>query len=193
MNQVIRQSCPHLSTLVQRIASSCAALLLLSCASIVHAADASGAGDSTLPADISGLKMDIVTLNREISALEDQLIFPSAQTSILLSIDVGSGVRLVDINLSLDDKNAAYHFYSDAESAALAKGGVHRVYAGNTTSGPHEIKAIVNGYDSQGKSFQRTINYQFTKSAKREVVEIRAGDNATKTQAEFRFKEWDIH
>jgi len=106
------------------------------------------AGDASLPADISGLKMDIVTLNREISQMENELLFPSSQTSVLLSVDVGASVRLVDINLSLDDKNVGYHFYSDPETAALAKGGVQRVYSDNVTSGQHVLKALINGYDA---------------------------------------------
>lgn len=148
-------------------------------------------GDASLPSDISGLKMDIVTLNREISQLENQLLFPSSEASILLSIDVGSSVRLVDINLSLDDKNVGYHFYSEAETAALAKGGVQRVYSGNIGSGQHTLKAAINGYDAQGKAFQRTVSYNFTKGPTRKVVEIKAGDDSTRTQSQFRFKEWE--
>jgi len=147
-------------------------------------------GDASLPADISGLKMDIVTLNREISQLENELLFPSSEASVLLSIDVGASVRLVDINISLDDKNVGYHFYSDPETAALAKGGVQRLYSGNIISGQHSLKALVNGYDAQGKAFQRTISYNFTKGPQREVIEIKAGDDPTRTQSEFRFKEW---
>jgi hypothetical protein len=166
-------------------------LLGLSTVALPALAAEQQAGDASLPADISGLKMDIVTLNREISQLENELLFPSSQTSVLLSIDVGASVRLVDINLSLDDKNVGYHFYSDPETAALAKGGVQRVFSSNVTSGQHALKAAINGYDAQGKAFQRTVSYTFTKGPQRKVIEITAGDDPTRTQSEFRFKEWE--
>lgn len=149
------------------------------------------AGEASLPADLSNLKMDILTLNREITQLEKELLFPSSETAVLVSVDVGSGVRLVDVNLSLDDKNVGYHFYSDQEFAALTKGGINRLYGGNIPSGQHVLKATLTGYDASGKDFQRTVSFNFTKGPARKVIELQAGDNASRTQSEFRFKEWE--
>jgi hypothetical protein len=159
-------------------------------AGLVQAADA-GTADTSLPSDVSGLKMDIITLNRDITQLENELLFPSSQAAVLVSVDVGSSVRLVDINLSLDDKNIGYHFYTDTETAALNKGGIQRLFSGNITSGQHVLRAVVNGYDIQGKAFQRTVSYNFSKSAQRKVIELHAGDDASRTQSDFRFKEWE--
>jgi hypothetical protein len=159
-------------------------------AGFAQAADA-GSSDNSLPGDVSGLKMDIITLNRDITQLENELLFPSSQAAVLVSVDAGSNVRLVDINLSLDDKNIGYHFYTDTESAALRKGGIQRLYTGNISSGSHTLRAVVNGYDIQGKAFQRTISLPFSKSAQRKVIELHANDDASRTQSEFRFKEWE--
>lgn len=159
-------------------------------ASLAQAAGVA-AGEASLPADLSNLKMDVLTLNREISQLENEMLFPSSEAAVLVSVDAGAGIRLVDINLALDDKNAGYHFYSDQEFAALSKGGIHRLYAGNITSGAHVLKATITGYDAQGKEFQRTIPLNFTKGPQRKVIELKAGDDATRSQADFHFKEWE--
>lgn len=150
------------------------------------------AQEAKLPDDLQSLKMDLITLNREITQLENELMFPSAETAIVVSVEAGSGVKLVDINLSIDDKSAGYYYYSDAEFSALSKGGMHRLYAGNMNSGQHTIKAAITGYEPGGKEFQRTITYTFSKGAQRKVIEIKAGDNATRTQGDFRFREWEI-
>ncbi len=150
------------------------------------------AAETSLPADVQSLKMDLITLNREITQLENELLFPSAETAVIVSVEGGAGVKLVDINLLIDDKRSGYHFYSDAEFSALAKGGMHRLYAGNLTSGQHTLQITIKGYEPGGKDFQRTLNHTFTKGAQRKVIELKASDNATRTQGDFRFREWEI-
>lgn len=150
------------------------------------------AADAPLPSDMQGMKGDLLNLNRDITQLENELLFPSSETAVVVSVEAGSGVKIVDVNLLIDEKNAGYHYYSDQESAALAKGGMQRIYAGNITSGPHTLKATITGYDPGGKDFQRTATYTFTKGAARKVIELKAADNASHTQGEFRFREWEI-
>lgn len=147
--------------------------------------------ETSISADLSSLKTDIVSINREITQLENELLFPSSETAILVSVEQGSSVRLVDINVTIDDKNAGHQFYSDQEFAALAKGGIQRIYAGNLTSGQHVLKAHITGYDPTGRDFTRTVTHTFVKTAKRKIIEIKAADNAARTQSEFRFREWD--
>lgn len=168
------------------------ALCILGMTSFAGLTAVASAAEMTLPGDLQSLKMDLVTLNKEITQLENELMFPSAETAILVSVEAGSGVKLVDINLSIDNKSAGYYFYSDAEFAALGKGGMHRLYSGNLTSGQHTLKAVINGYEPNGKDFQRTVTYGFSKGAQRKVIELKASDNATRTQGDFRFREWEI-
>lgn len=150
------------------------------------------AADAPLPADLQGMKGELVNLNRDISQLENELLFPSAETAIVVSVEPGSGVKIVDVNVLVDDKNVGYHYYSDQEVTALAKGGMQRIYAGNLTSGQHTLKAVMTGYDPGGKDFQRTATYTFSKGSARKVIEVKAADNATHTQGEIRFREWEI-
>ncbi len=150
------------------------------------------AADVPLPSDLQGMKGELLNLNRDISQLENELLFPSAETAIVVSVEPGSGVKIVDVNVLIDDKNVGYHYYSEQEYGALAKGGMQRIYAGNLGSGQHTLKTVMTGYDPGGKDFQRTATYTFTKGAARKVIEIKAADNATHTQGEIRFREWEI-
>jgi len=150
------------------------------------------AGESSVPADLQDLKSDILNLNREITQLESELLYPSSSAAILLGVNAGSRVRLVDINLSVDDQHVGYHAYSEQETAALGKGGLHRVFMGNFASGQHTLKAVINGYDARGKDFQRTVSYNFSKGSLRKILQIKAAEDPSGAlPAIFNFNEWE--
>lgn len=160
------------------------ALLLAISASGVYAADAASR-------DLQALKQSVLDVNKELTTLEQQLLYPSTQVAMFLSLDVGTPIRLVDINLVLDNKNVGYHFYTDQEFQALTKGGIHRLYTGNLTSGEHTLRATITGYDPQGKDYQRTTAYKFVKQAGRKMVEMKVVDDVETRQHKFEFKEWN--
>jgi len=150
------------------------------------------AGESSLPSDLQDLKSDVISLNRDITQLENELLFPSSSTTILVGVNPGSKLRLVDIKLSIDDQIISYHSYSEQETVALNKGGLHRLFLGNVNSGNHALQAVITAYDAEGKDFQRTVNYNFSKNNLRKIVEIKAGDDSTRAQpAQFNFREWE--
>lgn len=159
---------------------------------VLSASSLSFAADAPLPSDLQGMKGELLSLNRDISQLENELLFPSAETAIVVAVEAGAGVKLVDLSVQIDDRNVGYHYYSEPEYTALTKGGMQRIYAGNLTSGQHTLKAIMTGNDPGGKEFQRTATYTFTKGSARKVIEIKAADNASNTQGEIRFREWEI-
>jgi ribosomal protein S4E len=101
-------------------------------------------------------------------------------------------VRLVDVKLSIDDQIVSYHSYSEQETVALNKGGLHRLFLGNINSGSHSLQAVVTAYDADGKDFQRTVSYSFNKNSLRKIIEIKAADDSTRVQpAQFNFREWE--
>lgn len=150
------------------------------------------AGESSVPADLQDLKSDILNLNREITQLESELLYPSSSAAILIGVNAGSRIRLVDINLSVDDQHVGYHAYSEQETAALGKGGLHRVFMGNFTSGQHTLKAVINGYDAKGKDFQRVVTFNFAKGSLRKILQIKAAEDPSGAlPAVFNFNEWE--
>lgn len=150
------------------------------------------AAEVPLPSDLQSMKGELLNLNRDLTQLENELLFPSSETAIVVAVEAGSGVKITDLTVQIDDRPAGYHYYSDAEFTALTKGGMHRIYAGNLGSGQHTLKTVMTGKEPDGKDFQRTATFNFTKAATRKVIEVKAADNPTHTQGEIRFREWEI-
>ena len=167
-------------------------LLLVGFLATIFSTTSLAAGESSLPSDLQDLKSDVLSLNRDITQLESELLFPSSSTTILVGVNAGSKVRLVDVKLSINDQIVSYHAYSEQETAALGKGGLHRVFMGNFASGPHTLKAVINGYDARGKDFQRTVSYNFSKGSLRKILQIKAAEDPSGAlPAIFNFNEWE--
>lgn len=169
-----------------RFFSSLMGFILLAISSLTFAAEA------PLPSDLQSMKGELLNLNREITQLENDLLFPSSETAIVIALEAGAGVTISDVSVYIDDRSVGYHYYSEQELSALSKGGMQRLYGGNLTSGQHVLKAIMTGTDPNGKEYQRTATYSFNKGATRKVIEVKAADNASHTQGEIRFREWEI-
>ncbi len=152
---------------------------------------ASASYASNASRDLQALKQDVLQLNKELKSLEKELLYPSTQAAFFLSLDVGTPIRLVDVNLILDDQHIGYHFYEEQEFEALSKGAVHRLDDRNITSGKHILKAIITGYDPQGKDYQKTAHYEFVKNSGKKFIELHIVDSDDGAAHRFAFKEWE--
>ena len=144
-----------------------------------------------LSRQIQTLKQGVLDLNRDLSILERELLYPSSESAIFVSVDVGTPIRLVDVNLSIDGKHVGYHFYTEQEFTALTSGGIHRLFHGNLGSGEHTLEATITGYDPQGKDYQKTARHSFSKGPGRKMLEMRVVDDLSTMQHQFKFQEWD--
>jgi len=176
-------------TIRNLILSLCTGIILAMWTTAPMAAEARDG--TSLSERIEALKQSTLELNRDLTLLEQELFYPSSQSSFFLSVDVGTPIRLVDVNLTLDGEHLGYHFYSDDEFDALTKGGIHRLYTGNLRSGRHVMDVTITGYDPRGRDYQRTASYSFTKGPGRKMIELRVLDNLDTMQHRFEFREWD--
>lgn len=149
------------------------------------------AQDEGLSQRIQNLKQGVLDLNRDLTLLEEELLYPSSQAAFFLSVDVGTPIRLVDVNLTLNGQHVGYHFYTDPEFDALTKGGIQRLYTGNIQSGRNVLEATITGYDPRGKDYQKTTSYTFNKGPGRKLIELRVVDDLSAMQHRFDFREWD--
>lgn len=154
-------------------------------------APAAHAAEAPLPRDLQGLKGELLNLNRDISQLEKELLFPSTEAAVVVTLEPGSSLRIIDARIFIDDRDAGYHLYTDAELAALVKGGMQRIYTGNLPSGAHSLKAVITLRGDKGEELQRTATYSFSKGAQRKVIEVKPVMQATR-DGDVRFREWDI-
>ncbi len=148
--------------------------------------------DNTLDADIEALKKEVLSLNRDLFILEEDLLFPSnTQFSIFLSIDSGSLFALDSVQIKIDDKNIANHLYTERELAALRRGGVQRLYIGNLPSGEHEIVAIFTGVGPKGRDYRRGESVVIEKTTEPQFVEFMIADDTGREQPKFDVRVWE--
>lgn len=154
--------------------------------------DDESAANSALETDIEALKKEVLSLNRDLFILEEDLLFPAnTQFSVFLSMNSGLFFNLDSVQLKIDGKNIANHLYTKRELAALKRGGVQRLYIGNLPSGEHEVVAIFIGVGPKGRDYRRGESIVIDKSTDPQFVEFTITDDTAKEQPSFDARIWE--
>ncbi len=157
-----------------------------------EASDESAAPETELQQEIQDLKKQVLTLNRNLFILEEDLLFPSnTQFSVFLSMDAGQLFALDSVQLKINDKLVSSHLYTERELDALKRGGVQRLYIGNLASGEHEIIAIFTGKGPNDRDYRRGESIRIEKGSDPQFVELQIIDNPGKEQPEFKSRVWE--
>lgn len=147
---------------------------------------------STLDNQIQDLKKEVLDLNRDLFLLEEDLLFPAnTQFSVFVSMDIGEFFDLDSVQLRLDDIVVGNHLYTEREVAALKRGGVHRFYIGNLTSGEHELVAFFVGKGPKNRDYKRGTTLKVTKGSEAQYIELKITDSESKYQPQFKVKVWE--
>ena len=147
---------------------------------------------TSLDTDIEALKKEVLSLNRDLFILEEDLLFPSnTQFSVFLSMNAGALFSLDSIQLKIDDKNIANHLYTERELAALKRGGVQRLYIGNLPTGEHEIIIIFTGVGPKGRDYRLGESVVIEKTTEPQFVEFMIADDTGKEQPQFDVRVWE--
>ncbi len=148
--------------------------------------------EASLDADIEALKKEVLSLNRDLFILEEDLLFPAnTQFSVFLSMNAGALFSLDSIQLKIDDKNIANHLYTDRELAALKRGGVQRLYIGNLPSGEHEVIITFTGVGPKGRDYRLGESIVIEKTTEPQFVEFMIADDTGKEQPQFDVRVWE--
>ena len=148
--------------------------------------------EATLDEEIEALKKEVLSLNRDLFILEEDLLFPSnTQFSVFLSMNAGALFSLDSIQLKIDDKNIANHLYTERELAALKRGGVQRLYIGNLTSGEHEVVMIFTGVGPKGRDYRLGETVVIVKTTEPQFIEFMVEDDTGKEQPQFDVRVWE--
>jgi hypothetical protein len=146
----------------------------------------------SLDQEVQALKKEVLDLNRELFVLEEDLLFPAnTQVAVFVSVDVGEFFALDSVTLKLDNKEVANYLYTERESQALLKGGVHRVFIGNLKAGDHELVALFTGQGPHTRDYRRGATIKLEKGVGAKYLELKISDKAVKAQPEFIVKEWE--
>jgi hypothetical protein len=153
-------------------------------------AAASGASGS-LDDRIQAAKADVISLNRDLLVLEEELLFPAnTQVAVFVSMDVGLLFDLDSVQVKLDDKVVSTYLYTPLEVQALHRGGVQRLYLGDLRAGGHEIVAYFTGKGPHDRDYKRATTIKFDKTTEPKYIELQIKDLQQKLQPEFDVKVW---
>ncbi len=172
--------------------SLCLHALLLSPA---HAAEAAATPQAAryknLDQEAQSLKKEVMELNRDLLALEEELLFPaSTQVAVFVSMDIGNLFELDSVEVKLDDKVVRHYLYTQREIEALRRGGVQRLYLGNLRVGKHELVAFFTGKGPHDRDYRRGATLEFEKQTEPRYIEHQIRDVTRNLQPEFHVKEW---
>ena len=144
-----------------------------------------------LSLEIQTLKKSVITLNKDVRVLEEELLFPAnTQLSIYLSQDKGRLFKLESVKIKINGKVVTSHIYSDKERFALNHSGVQRLLLTNLSHGSHELAAVFTGRDAKGRNLKRATSLNIEKKTGPKSIEFRIADSAKKKSAEFTVKQW---
>ena len=154
---------------------------------LAHAAE----DDQTTAAKLEELKKDVLSVNRDLFILEEDLLFPaSTQVAVYLSVDIGYFFALDNIKLKIDDKDVSHYLYTKNDVDALYRGAIQKLYLGNLSTGKHEVVAIVMGIGPYKREYRRAIAFDFEKGSEAKALEIQLRDDTTKQQPRLNIVEW---
>lgn len=156
-------------------------------------ANSAAAVDAKTPVtdQIQDLKDEVISLNRDLFILEEELLFPaSTQTAVFLSMNVGEFFNLDAVELKIDNRTVTNYLYTERQLSAMFRGGMQRLWVGNLKTGKHEVSAFFIGKGPQGREYRRAATLSFEKSTEPKMLEARIVDSTEKYQPEFEIVEW---
>lgn len=141
---------------------------------------------------VEALKKDVISINRDLFILEEELLFPAnTQTFYFLSMEGKAFFDLDSVELKIDGKTETHYLYTDREIKALVKGGVQRLHIGNLNKGEHELVAVFIGTGPEGREYRRGATFTFEKGFDPKFIELKIIESKQKNQPEFEIKEWE--
>ncbi|NVJ50200.1 MAG: hypothetical protein HWE13_15615 [Gammaproteobacteria bacterium] len=153
---------------------------------------AAAAQDEPVADSLEQLKKEVLSINRELFILEEDLLFPaSTQVAFYVSFDLGYFFKLDSIKLKVNDQWVTQYLYTDRELDALKRGAVQRLHVDNFPVGEHEVVAVVVGYGPENREYKLAVSSKFEKDTEAKLLEIKIVDDDVKQQPRLAVKEWN--
>jgi hypothetical protein len=165
-------------------------VLLLTSTLAAQAADGDFAESaSDLAERVETLKLEAVTLARDIALLERELGAEQGRVTVFVSLDPRLGDQLEQIELKIGDQIVAEHRYSASENAALAKDGAHRLYTAALAPDRHVLEANLSAHGKTGR-VRKSTKLSFRNEQAPKTIELRL-EATDAGLAELTVREWD--
>jgi len=163
-----------------------AMLLALLCNPIAVGQVSSQQEMRSLDEQVQEIKSDVLGIARDLSMLEERLLYPSnTQLAVFVGVSGNEEFRLDAVRLEIDGELVAHYIYSFKELEALQNGGVQRVYTGNVMTGAHNLTVAVDGLLQSGREFSSTETFTFDKGIDPELLGLTLSARAGSTAIEL--------
>jgi hypothetical protein len=137
------------------------------------AADGSREQMKGLDEQVQEVKTDVLSIAADLNQLEEKLLYPSnTHFAVFVRLATGESLRLDAVQIQIDGELATHYIYSFKELEALKKGGVQRIYTGNIATGSHELEVFVSGKLANGKDYNQTEHFSFTKAVTPKMIGV---------------------
>ena len=147
--------------------------------------------DPALIKEAEQLKKQLVQLNSELYAFEEDLLYPAnTQLGVFLSMSKDSSFVLDSIEIRLDDKLVTSYLYKENEISSLKNGGIQRLYLGSLADGKHKLTARFNGQGANNQYFRRKKALPFTKDQNAKFIQLVVTESSTSNEPLFKVKAW---
>ena len=147
--------------------------LLCLCARTSPADESARAQMKGLDEQVQEVKSDVLSIAAELNQPEEKLLYPSdTHLAVFVSLAHGETLRLDAVQVQIDGHLATHYIYSFKELDALRRGGVQRIYSGNIATGTHEIEVAVSGKLANGKDYNQSERFPFTKEIKPKLIGV---------------------
>lgn len=141
--------------------------------------------------EVQQIKQEILDINREVSVLEEELLFPpERRLTVFLSVDKGTKLDLESLKIELNGETVAQQHYSDAEMQALRQGGAHKPYIGDIQNGDYVLKAHLRGVAARDRVFDLATTVTFQKRKGTKYVELQVSESRFRRIPEFTARLW---
>jgi hypothetical protein len=156
-----------------RILRTVAFILAFTCASSAWATGNDRDQMKGLDEQVQEVKSDVLGIAAELGRLEEKLLYPSnTQVAVFVALAAGDTLRLDAVRVQIDGQPVAHYIYSFKELDALRKGGVQRIYAGNVTTGQHQIEVTASGKLPDGTDYSQSRSFTFEKGVEPKLVGV---------------------
>lgn len=140
----------------------------------------------SLDEQVQEIKSDVLGIARDLSLLEERLMYPSnTQLAVFVGLNGSERFRLDAVRLEIDGELVAHYIYSFKELEALQNGGVQRVYTGNVMTGAHNMTVAIDGMTQSGRVFSNTESFSFDKGVEPELLGVTLSAHAGSADIEL--------
>ncbi len=131
----------------------------------------------TLNNESQALKKRVMDISRDLTLIEEEAKFPErSRISVFLGMDRLPRFDLDSVELSVNGKVVATHVYAPEETAALRRGGLHRLYIGNLNDGDQLLTALLKGKAPDNPHYHSSVSLSFKKGQKSQVIALSISD-----------------